>query len=525
MLRNTSFSWQINLDQTFHFFLSFQISECGSDQVVPIDSSSDTNSVVDSQIDSSDCESDEVDCASDHHSASGDSCSVDLDETKTPAGERIAKDTGCCLYSAITALVIMLVSCNELNLFILTFLKMILSFFKPQVVLGIVLMVNGPVLGLSIPSLVRVNTPLPPLDHNYLVTNGSLPSENQLDQENYDYLDYHYFNSSSQSPVEFEDYHEDSEREHDELEKQQESTTNIPLTAVNETTEDLASLSPEALRLNPKYVAYVPIPIKDEDDIEDGEEHFFEEETVVLDRDDEEEIDHYDEVYQEDNVTPRSSSNLRRRPEAIVDKLILPILMVPAESSAGERRKTGQASDSWGSNDFSDQRRFDDDDGIGEASPEDHLKPSPSLRIPGLQRLRNRAGNKGTRVRNRDDGIDYRMFGSLAPESRRPQRPRLPLRGRQQDDYARTTSLYQDRIPPFRPKNPRGRVVEQRNGPSIYIRPPPRPRSRNQQQRFRSSTPWSPNEVTSRQRTIASATRKPPYSYPKDAMSIQDIIR
>lgn len=123
MLRNTSFSWRINLDQTFHFFLSFQISECGSDQVVPIDSSSDTNSVVDSQIDSSDCESDEVDSASDHHSASGDSCSVDLDETKTPAGERIAKDTGCCLYSAITALVIMLVSCNEFNSIILTFQK------------------------------------------------------------------------------------------------------------------------------------------------------------------------------------------------------------------------------------------------------------------------------------------------------------------------------------------------------------------------------------------------------------------
>jgi hypothetical protein len=31
-------------------------------------------------------------------------------EEKSPAGDRIAKDTGCCLYSAITAIFVMVVS-------------------------------------------------------------------------------------------------------------------------------------------------------------------------------------------------------------------------------------------------------------------------------------------------------------------------------------------------------------------------------------------------------------------------------
>lgn len=344
--------------------------------------------------------------------------------------------------------------------------------------------------------------PLPAVEDNHLLTNQS----EMLNEEGHDYLDYPQFyqsgNESASHLEEFEildDYHEDG---HD-------LSINSTLSS-NETAEDLASLSPEALRLNPKYVAYVPIPIKDDDGEEDEEDHH--EDSASVDRGDEE----YDEVY-DDESTPRSSS-IRRRPEAKVDKVILPILMVPAGGSlsSGERVKTSQGSDSWRSNDFSDTppRRFDEDDTVDDHY-EDHLKPSSSLRIPGFGRFRNRGGNR------KDQPIDYRMFGSLAPETRQ-YRPRFPVRNGPRDDYGRTTYLQQRRIP-NRYRNQKGRIVEGREGPSLYIRPPPRPRNRNHQARIQAPHAWSAGHLE-RQRLIQ-PTRRPGYSYPKDAMSIQDIIR
>lgn len=38
---------------------------------------------------------------------------AEIEEEKSPAGGRIAKDTGCCLYSAITAIFVMVVSFSK----------------------------------------------------------------------------------------------------------------------------------------------------------------------------------------------------------------------------------------------------------------------------------------------------------------------------------------------------------------------------------------------------------------------------
>ena len=95
-----------------------QISECGSDQVV------DSIGSVCDDISDSDC-SDSESCASGQQQPTSIDVSVvdPVDDRKSPTGQRIAKDTGCCLYSAITALVVMVVSCqteldNSLSIYI-----------------------------------------------------------------------------------------------------------------------------------------------------------------------------------------------------------------------------------------------------------------------------------------------------------------------------------------------------------------------------------------------------------------------
>lgn len=380
-------------------------------------------------------------------------------------------------------------------------INLLVNITKKKVLLGIILIVTGPVLGLSFPPLIRINPPVPPIEDNHLLSNQS----ELVNEGGYDYLDYpqtYHPTNDSTDPADFEDYNQEQDG--------QSPATTLNLTAPINETEDLASLSPEALRLNPKYVAYVPIPIRGDDEDEDSDDSGLE-----RDDDDPYDTDHYDE-----EVTPRSSFS-RRRPEAKVDKVILPILMVPAGSS-GESIKTSQGADSWRSNEFSDPppRRFDDDEMI-EDHYEDHIKPSSSLRIPGLSRFRNRNRIK----RPPPPGIDLRMFGSLAPETRQ-HRPRNSFRNGPRDDYGRTTALSQRRIPPpYRPRINKDRQVEGRDGPSPYIRPPPRPHNRNQQVRFQQPQVWSTGQQERQRSAQPSTARRPSYSYPKDAMSIQDIIR
>ena len=111
-----------------------QISECGSDQVV------DSIGSVSDDISDSDC-SDSESCASGQQQPTSIDVSVvdPVDDRKSPTGQRIAKDTGCCLYSAITALVVMVVSCQtelDYSLSIYIFLKKENDDIKPQGVIS-----------------------------------------------------------------------------------------------------------------------------------------------------------------------------------------------------------------------------------------------------------------------------------------------------------------------------------------------------------------------------------------------------
>ncbi|KZS11609.1 Uncharacterized protein APZ42_023541 [Daphnia magna] len=456
-------------------------------------------------------------------------------EEKPPAGGRIAKDTGCCLYSAITALFVMVV------------------------LIGIVLIVTGPVLGLPFPPLMRANTPmiLPPLDHNHLTANishdpfvndGHQDDTNHTDDQELQSIHYDWESMDNSTNPSMDSF------EYDYLEEATAVPTNWTeyLANHNETgifnetvVEDLANLSPEALRT--KYVAYVPVPLRFDDDQQTDatDDDFHDSETNDRHDDD---IDH-DAIYFDDQAeqTPRPSS-VRRRPSATIEKVLLPIVMVPQSETIDDRMKTSQGADSWRSNHFSGDRphypprRFDEDQSSGQmdgVDDEDHLTSS-SRRIAGLNPPR-RGGAGGDR--RRGPGLDYRMFGSLTqPESRnrRPFRPRQRERFRPRDDFGRTTSLHPHRVlpPPGRLRsrinknNDRPRMIEGREGnPSFYIRPPPRPRPRiSHPPRPRAHRPSPQDAWLSRQRTAdpppapVTTTKRPAYSYPRDAMSIQDII-
>ncbi|KAI9553424.1 hypothetical protein GHT06_021330 [Daphnia sinensis] len=446
-------------------------------------------------------------------------------EEKHPAGGRIAKDTGCCLYSAITALFVMVV------------------------LLGIVLIVTGPVLGLPFPPLMRANTPmiLPPLDHNHLTAN--LSEDSNLNDTNHDDQQFQsmHYDADLIDPI---SNHSTDSFEYDYLEEHMPANLTEYLAQHNETgifnetvIEDLANLSPEALRT--KYVAYVPVPLKFDDDYEqtDDTDDFHDSETN--DRHDEH-VDHDAIYFDEPSAqTPRTSS-VRRRPSATIEKVLLPIVMVPESGTVDDRAKTSHGADAWRSNDFSGHRqsypprRFDEDQSSGQQADgvddEDHLTSS-SRRIPGLNPPRRSGGD-----RRRGPGLDYRMFGSLTqPENRnrRPFRPRQRERFRPRDDFGRTTSLHPHRVLPpqgrlrsrINKNSNRGQLLEGREGnPSLYIRPPPRPRPRiHHPPRPRVHRPSPQDAWLSRQRTVdpppvTSTTKRPAYSYPRDAMSIQDII-
>ena len=416
------------------------------------------------------------------------------------------------------------------------------------------LIVTGPVLGLSFPPLLRASTPviLPPMEHNYLTANFSdegpavdedvIYSNNQRDAdypEQYDPGDGH--NQTSDS-FEYVDYLE-QEQPQTNLTDYLAATLNDTAGIFNESViEDLANLSPEALRT--KYVAYVPIPLRIDDDDEQSDYHEDVEDADVGDRSDNNYNQEDDTYYEEEGMMTQRSNSFRRRPN--VEKVLLPIVMVPETSNVGEQRtKTSQGSDSWGSSDHSEDRssnpprRFDEDHLEIRSDAGEDLTSSPSLRIPGLNLPRR--GNRPGNDRRRGPGIDYRLFGSLTnPSNRRNKRPnrfRDRERFRPRDDFGRTTSLHPHRVlpPPSRSrsrnKSTRQREVEGREGnPALYIRPPPRPRPRNNPPAHqRVQRPPSVQETwVNRQRNIdppATSTKRPAYSYPRDAMSIQDIIR
>ncbi|XP_057378456.1 uncharacterized protein LOC130700425 [Daphnia carinata] len=514
-----------------------QIGRCGVDEpmVDTIDSLTSINTEAD---DTSDCNSDaESSYVSDREEEEGPSSIVanlrpspleeQQAEEKPSAGGSIAKDTGCCLYSAITALFVMVV------------------------LLGIVLIVTGPVLGLPFPPLLRANSPmiLPPLDHNHLTANLSDDSfTNDVNDTNQElqsiYDDSESMDNSNHSTDAFE---------YDYVEEQQTSPTNWTeyLAQHNETgifnetvIEDLANLSPEALRT--KYVAYVPVPLKFDDyEQTDATDDFHDSETN--DRHDED-VDHDAIYYDDPQLQTQRTSSARRRPPATIEKVLLPIVMVPESGTMDDRMKTNQGADAWRSNDFAGDRptypprRFDEDQSSGQVDGlDDDYLTSSSRRIPGLNPPR-RGGSGGDR--RRGPGLDYRMFGSLTqPENRnrRPFRPRQRERFRPRDDFGRTTSLHPHRVlpPPGRLRsrinknNNRPQLLEGREGnPSLYIRPPPRPRPRiHHPPRPRVHRPSPQDAWLSRQRTAdppppppVTTTKRPAYSYPRDAMSIQDII-
>lgn len=365
------------------------------------------------------------------------------------------------------------------------------------------MIVTGPVLGLSFPPLLRTNTPtiLPPIEHNYLTANFS--DDDTIHPPDADYAEqYDSGEGYNNDTLEYADY----------VEVQTNLSDYVNNTAAifnDSVIEDLANLSPEALRT--KYVAYVPIPLK----IDDDQQTEYVDDTDMNDRiDDYQNDDDYDE-----QSTPRSSSS-RRRPT--VDKVLLPIIMVPSEED-----KSSPGSDSWRFNDQDPARRFDELE-MPTDDEEQDLTSSSSRRIHGLNPPRRRPSAPG---------IDYRMFGSLNHEdnrrNKRPYRPRDRFRPR--DDFGRTTSLHPHRVlPPASRsrsrinKGNRQRAVEGREGsPPLYIRPPPRPRPRTPA-RQRVHRPPVPESWPIRKRTNdppPPVTKKPAYSYPRDAMSIQDIIR
>lgn len=251
-------------------------------------------------------------------------------------------------------------------------------------------------------------------------------------------------------------------------------------TEASEPLEDLGTLSPEALRIGPKgsYVAYVPIPVKE---------------------------DEWDDGHEEDVGGHVQESNNSK------NKVILPIVVIP------DRTKSSNPSfNSWHSNDYTDHeepRRFD------EHITEFQNDPAPSFPA-------------------RTKGVDYGMFGTLAPQ----QRPRYGGNRRQhrpKDDYGRTAVLGPPRSPPRQRNGGRRRRPPpnqpNRRGPNRYFRPPPPLNSHRIQTRYPeqwSATPHDFPGVPLRYHPSSSndyrqdhaVTKKPLYSYPRDAMNIQDII-
>lgn len=255
----------------------------------------------------------------------------------------------------------------------------------------------------------------------------------------------------------------------------------------DEPSESLENLTPEALRLGPKgtYYAYVPIPIQHDGDEED--------------------------YWEEEEEMNRQSTILRGRPEDKSNKVVLPIVLVP------DRVKASGSSFSEGP-----PRRFDEV--VHDFEAED-LSPLAQQQARSPQEVA---------------AIDFSMFGSLAPQPFRQPGPTNQRQRPKGDDFGRTAVLgpprqpprQQNRAPPRRRNN--GRVQYNRRGPSRYIRPPPVQRQQPHRIQTRYPEQWGASHDPGVPRNYYSGslsdnrrgnpTKKPLYSYPKDAMNIQDII-
>ena len=410
-----------------------------------------------------------------------------------------------------------------------------LSRLKNKVSLGIVLIVTGPVLGLSIfPPLFKQHPPVQQqqqLEHNHLYNiNDSLhnnesesqaanePHQDVIDNENYEWLTINY--QSTEESV---------------------TDANSNETAAEVATEDLENLSPEALRLNRKgYVAYVPIPLDDHVEIDDH---------IGSSR------ERLDWINTGEDVVTRTGfdySNSRRRPESNNDKLLLPIVIVPHDNGQGAESQ----SPSWRTNHFANantrngmtgNRQLDDEN-------DDEYHPnSGSIPLPTSNQHLFRRPLHSEEDTDDDESADpvdnlYRIFGTLAPEQRNGRPRNGGNNNRHRDDYGQRARL----PPPPRSRRPPPRRLNGKGGrrgggpPPRQIRPPPKqplPSLEEQSHRITSRYPqnnWGPAvDYTDPQgyqqqqerpangglRTERIRKTKPLYSYPSDAMSIQDIIK
>lgn len=328
------------------------------------------------------------------------------------------------------------------------------------------MIIAGPVLGLSLfPPLLRNQPPAALIDHGSSSQNLKQSASNATADYNEDHVEYSDYLYDESNNTETDYYYAEK------------LVMDLNATDFNET-EDLSKLTPEAWRQHPKYVAYVPIPVNEDEEDEDG---------PLLD-----EIDHDHERSDEDDETRISSKG------RVKEKVLLPIVMVPSGTSHTHEVAVSpdDVDDSWKSRDagVETSRRYEEDES-GET-----LLPSSSRRVP----------NRNNDERSR---LDYQI---LSP------RNRIRYRNRNRNDKKKLYSYL--RAPARQNVNKR---VEGLRFPPRYIRPPPvRPRNRNQEARFQSH-PWSVREPE-RPRVIQQPTntpKKPIYSYPRDAMSIQDIIK
>jgi hypothetical protein len=244
--------------------------------------------------------------------------------------------------------------------------------------------------------------------------------------------------------------------------------------------------------------------------------------------------------------------NSRHRPETN-DKLLLPIVIVPNDDNDQE---TESQSPLWRTNqNFADanvrnvmmgNRRLNDEN-------DDEYHPnSGSVPLPTSNQhlFRRPLHSEEDTTDNESDPVDnlYRMFGTLAPEQRNG-RPRNGGSNRHRDDYGQRTRL----PPPPRSRRPPPRRFNGKGGrrgggpPPRQIRPPPKqsslPSVDEQSHRITSRYPqnnWGPAVDYTDPQGYQQESRpanggglrherirktKPLYSYPSDAMSIQDIIK
>ena len=393
-------------------------------------------------------------------------------------------------------------------------------------------------LGLSIfPPLLKHNgQPVrqqQPLEHNHLynsIINNSSSNSIVLHNESVS-------GGEQQQHDDGEEEEEEEEwlnQQHSSIESLTDFNANSNKTAEEEeetVTEDLDNLTPEALRLNRKgYVAYVPIPLNDDDH------------PIVNGRGDWMRTTTGEEVV-------RTGGYDRRRPGDINDqnnKLLLPIVIVPNDDNDDgddDHDSTIRANSYFNGK----NRQFDDQHN------DDYHSTTNLGSIPyptSNQHIVRRPLNSQEELLEDDmaesDDNLFRMFGTLAPEQRqgRPRNGGGNNNNRNRDDYGQRA-----RLPPQprrggggfqqinRQRRPNGKGRRRGGGgpsrrPPSSLSPPSADSPILQQppHRIISRYPqnnWGPavDFTDQRRPEKGRGQTKPLYSYPSDAMSIQDIIK